>query len=108
MKEWTKEEMEAFLKEKQTGLLYFYTPMCGTCQVAGKMLTVIKQLLPDISVGKADLNYLPAMAERLEIESVPCLIVLNKGKIQEKIYAFQSVPYLYEKLKNIENVQTNG
>ncbi|WP_423408094.1 thioredoxin family protein [Heyndrickxia sp. MSNUG] len=108
MKEWTKEEMEAFLKEKQTGFLYFYTPMCGTCQVAGKMLAVIEQLLPDISGGKADLNYLLAMAERFEIESVPCLIILNEGEIQEKIYAFQSVPYLYGKLKIIENVQTNG
>jgi hypothetical protein len=93
--------METFLEEKRTGYLYFYTPMCGTCQVAGKMLTVIDQLLPEIPSGKADLNYLPEMAERFEIESVPCLIMLNKGEVQEKIYAFQSVPYLYEKLKGL-------
>ncbi|MBT2659497.1 thioredoxin family protein [Bacillus sp. ISL-45] len=101
MEEWTKSEMETFLEEKRTGYLYFYTPMCGTCQVAGKMLTVIDQLLPEIPSGKADLNYLPEMAERFEIESVPCLIVLNKGEVLEKIYAFQSVPYLYEKLKGL-------
>lgn len=101
MEEWTKSEMETFLEEKRTGYLYFYTPMCGTCQVAGKMLTVIDQLLPEIPSGKADLNYLPEMAERFEIESVPCLIVLNKGEPLEKIYAFQSVPYLYEKLKGL-------
>ncbi|MEG0381192.1 MAG: thioredoxin, partial [Kurthia sp.] len=29
-----------------------------------------------------------------EIESGPCLIVTEGGKVQEKIYAFQSVPYL--------------
>ncbi len=101
MEEWTKSEMDTFLDEKRTGYLYFYTPMCGTCQVAGKMLTVIDQLLPEIPSGKADLNYLPEMAERFEIESVPCLIMLNKGEVLEKIYAFQSVPYLYEKLKGL-------
>lgn len=102
MEEWTKAEMEAFLEEKRTGYLYFYTPMCGTCQVASKMLTVIEQLLPVVPSGKADLNYLPEMAERFEIHSVPCLIVLKKGEVQEKIYAFQSVPYLYEKLKELK------
>ncbi|RSD28333.1 thioredoxin family protein [Mesobacillus subterraneus] len=101
MKEWTKEDMNAFLEDKNTGYLYFYTPMCGTCQVAGKMLSVIEQLIPDIPSGKADLNYLPGMADRFEIESVPCLIILDKGDVKEKIYAFQSVPYLYEKLKGL-------
>jgi thioredoxin 1 len=108
MKEWTKEQIETFLDEKKTGYVYFYTPMCGTCQVAGKMLTVIEQLLPEMSSGKADLNYHFSMAERFEIESVPCLIVLNKGNVQEKVYAFQSVPYLYEKLKNVREVHTSG
>jgi thioredoxin 1 len=108
MKEWTKEQIETFLDEKKTGYVYFYTPMCGTCQVAGKMLTVIEQLLPETISGKADLNYHPSMAERFEIESVPCLIVLNKGNVHEKVYAFQSVPYLYEKLKNVREVHTSG
>ena len=99
MKEWTKSEMENFLEEKPTGYLYFYTPMCGTCQVASKMLTVVEQLLPNVPSGKADLNYLPEMAERFEIQSVPSLIVLRNGEVQEKIYAFHSVPYLFEKLK---------
>ena len=102
MEEWTKAGVEAFLKEKRTGYLYFYTPMCGTCQVASKMLTVVEQLLPDVPSGKADLNYLPEMAERFEIQSVPCLIVLKNGVVQEKIYAFQSVPYLFEKLKELK------
>lgn len=102
MEEYTKAEVETFLEERRTGYLYFYTPMCGTCQVASRMLTVVEQLLPDVASGKADLNYLPEMAERFEIQSVPCLIVLREGEEQEKIYAFQSVPYLYEKLKELQ------
>ncbi len=103
MEDLTRTEMETFLEEKRTGYLYFYTPMCGTCQVASKMLTVVKQLLPDLPSGKADLNFLPEMAGRFEIESVPCLIVLENGEVLEKIYAFQSVPYLYEKLKELKD-----
>lgn len=108
MKDWKKEDIDTFLANKSTGCLYFYTPMCGTCQVAGKMLTVIEQLLPNIDYGKADLNFIPEMAGKFEIESVPCLIIVNRGEVQEKIYAFQSVPYLYEKLKNLKNAQTSG
>ncbi|KIY23277.1 MULTISPECIES: thioredoxin family protein [Mesobacillus] len=102
MEDWNKTEIETFLAEKHTGYLYFYTPICGTCQLASKMLTVIEQLLPELRSGKADLNFLPEMAERFEIESVPCLILIKNGEVQEKIYAFQSVPYLFEKLTELQ------
>ncbi|HAQ06320.1 MAG TPA: thiol reductase thioredoxin [Bacillus bacterium] len=108
MMEWTNKEIDTFIGDKKSGYIYFYTPMCGTCQVASKMLSVIEKLLPELDSGKADLNFMPTMAERFEIESVPCLIIINKGDVQEKIYAFQSVPFLYEKLNTLAHVKTNG
>ncbi|MBS4173963.1 thioredoxin family protein [Bacillus sp. FJAT-49736] len=82
-------------------ILYLYTPLCGTCQVASKILGVIEELLPALQMFKADLNYFPKLAEEFQIESVPCLLLLQNGRLKEKIYAFQSVPYIYEKLKKI-------
>ncbi|MCJ7840304.1 thioredoxin family protein [Lederbergia sp. NSJ-179] len=99
MKESTKDEMLKALERKDSVVFYFYTPLCGTCQIAGKMLEIVEKMLPDLPFKKADLNYLPEMAETFSIESVPCLIHLHDGKIQNKIYAFHSVPYLYETLK---------
>ncbi|GIN56686.1 thioredoxin family protein [Lederbergia ruris] len=99
MKECTKDEIIDALENKESVVLYFYTPLCGTCQVAGKMLGIVEQMMDELPFKKADLNYLPEIAERFSIESVPCLIQLNEGKIQNKIYAFHSVPYLYEKLR---------
>ena len=99
MEQWTKEVFYKNLNSGNKGAFYLYTPMCGTCQVAGKMLEVIHEVLPDFPVGKADLNYNPDLADEFFIESVPCLLIYNNGEIQDKIYAFQSVPYLYEKLK---------
>lgn len=99
MKEWTSEEASAFLQEAETGLLYFYTPLCGTCQVASRMLEVVTAMNPHVEIGKINLNYAPALAEVFAIESVPCLVFIKEGRAIDSIYAFRSVPYLLEKMK---------
>jgi len=101
MKQWTKEEFLQKLVSGEKGAFYLFTPMCGTCQVASKMLSIVSELLPEFSLGKADLNYIPEIAEDYQVESVPCLLIFDRQMIKEKIYAFQSVPYLYEKLKQL-------
>jgi thioredoxin 1 len=58
--------------------------------------------LPDLKIGKANLNYVQEIAVLYEVESVPCLIITDNGTVKEKIYAFQSVPFLYETLKGVD------
>ncbi|MER2108396.1 MAG: thioredoxin family protein [Solibacillus sp.] len=99
MNEWTREQWEECAEREPLTAFYLYTPMCGTCAVASKMMDVVEQLLPNVAMGKANLNYTEQLAYDLQIESVPCLIVTRAGKVVDKIYAFQSVPYLYEILK---------
>lgn len=99
MEEWTIENWEQQLEQRHLAAFYLYTPMCGTCEVASKMLNVIESLLPDLQIGKANINYLQQLAFDYQIESVPCLLISRDGENVEKVYAFQSVPFLYEKLK---------
>ncbi|RHW42671.1 thioredoxin [Neobacillus notoginsengisoli] len=101
MKEWTSEELSAFLTSGKTGLAYFYTPLCGTCQVAGRMLEVIDALQPDLEIGKINLNYAPEFALTFGIESVPCLAFVKEGRAVDAIYAFRSVPYLLDKINTV-------
>lgn len=101
MQEWSRQEIEKAISGQETILIYLYTPMCGTCQMAGKMLAVIEQLPPDQKMGKADLNYMPQLAEKWGVESVPCLLIFRRGTLQEKIYAFRSVPYLLDHIRSI-------
>ncbi len=101
MQEWTEAEMKLAVDQGKTFCLYVYTPMCGTCQVASKILTVSLDLLPQLEVGKMNINFFPEVARQYEIESVPCLLIFNKGSLRNKIYAFQSVPYIYGLLKNL-------
>ncbi|MDR4889458.1 thioredoxin family protein [Fredinandcohnia sp. QZ13] len=96
MKEWQEQDIDFKLTNKHEFWLYLYTPMCGTCQVASKMIKVVDEILPHVTIGKSDLNYLPQKAMEWQIESVPCLLHMKDEKVIEKYYAFHSVPYLLE------------
>lgn len=98
MEIWTIEDWERAMESDQTAAFYLFTPLCGTCMVASRMLSVVGELLPSLPLGKADLNYTGQLAADYEIESVPCLLIYRKGQPVEKIYAFRSVPYLLDKL----------
>ncbi|SEM62681.1 Thioredoxin [Mesobacillus persicus] len=94
----SKEDIARFISTEKTGLIYFYTPICGTCQMASKMLEVVAQLTPTIKIGKADLNYMPELAKQFEVISVPCLLIIKDGVIVEKVFAFHSVLFLQDKV----------
>ncbi|PLT28078.1 thioredoxin family protein [Peribacillus deserti] len=98
---WREEQLTEAIDSGKPFGFYLFTPLCGTCQVASKMLGVTEQLMPQFKMGKADINYLPKLAELYRIESVPCLLLFTNGEVQKKIYAFQSVPFIYETLKEL-------
>ncbi|MGD7006709.1 thioredoxin family protein [Metabacillus sp. 84] len=93
------EKQLSSLIEEDRLILYLYTPFCGTCQLAKRMLTVVDETVPETDIHMANLNYLPGFPERWEVESVPCLLIFEKGKLHTKQYAFQSVEFLYKLIK---------
>ncbi|MED4352278.1 thioredoxin family protein [Schinkia azotoformans] len=96
MNEVKPEQWQQFLTMDGVQFIYFYTPMCGTCQLASKMLEVVNETISSLQINKCNLNYLPAIAAEYEIESVPCLTIWEDSQIVEKIYAFKSVTYIYD------------
>lgn len=98
LEKWTREQWEMKIEQEEQALFYLYTPFCGTCQVASKMMLVIEEMKQDLPIGQADLNYLEGVAVDYQIESVPCLLIAEKGRIKEKIYTFHSIPHLLEKI----------
>ncbi|WP_054955804.1 thioredoxin family protein [Paenibacillus dakarensis] len=63
-------------------IVFLYTPLCGTCGAARRMLDVTEKLLPDELILEADVNFLPAVVQRFQIRSVPALLAIS-GKPQE-------------------------
>ena len=93
------QEKELKRLEHETCLLYVYTPFCGTCQLAGRLLEVVDEMLPDVPFYKNNLNYFPTFAQENQIESLPFFIFYKNGRIVKKEYAFHSVSYLYDTIK---------
>jgi len=100
MMEWKLQDVERAFNQGELCTLFLYTPICGTCQIAKKMLTVVQELFPVLPMGMCNINYLPELAQQWSIESVPCLLIVKDGQIQEKVYAFKSVENIMNILKN--------
>ncbi|MBA2875665.1 thiol-disulfide isomerase/thioredoxin [Anoxybacillus caldiproteolyticus] len=95
------EQIDEAIEQEEIVCVYLYTPMCGTCQLASRMLEIVQELFPDIKFCKSDINYMPERAISWSIESVPCLLIFRNAQLEKKIYAFHSVPYLYETIKKL-------
>ncbi|MEK3980724.1 thioredoxin family protein [Psychrobacillus sp. FSL K6-2836] len=101
MNEWTLEQWNSHKKSGKLTMFYIYTPLCGTCQVASKMMQVVQEMKP-FSIGQANINYLENFAMDYHIESVPCLLIAKGDAVYKKIYAFQSVPFILDSIKSID------
>ncbi|WP_409302549.1 thioredoxin family protein [Peribacillus sp. SCS-155] len=101
MQEWQEHELNAAIQSKGNFCVFLYTPMCGTCQLASRILSISLELYPVVTCGKMNLNFLRHFPRQYEIESVPCLLVFKNGNLQNKIYAFHSVPYICDILKHV-------
>lgn len=77
----------------------FYTPLCGTCKLAERMLDIAMAAGISTPLYKANINFTPRLREKWQIESIPCLLVLKNGSPILKEYAMKSVDHLHSILK---------
>lgn len=85
-------------------VIYLYTPLCGTCKAARRMLEVAMHLLPqDLLVAEGDVNRLPELVQRYRISSVPALLVLpaDRSTDPEIFYSMGSVERMLEYIRRV-------
>lgn len=95
MKEMNGAELLDLLAQPGEPLAFFlYTPLCGTCKAARRMLEVAEHLLPpDLLVAEGNVNLLPQLVQSLKISSVPALLAVpgDRSSGPEILYSFGSV-----------------
>jgi thioredoxin-like negative regulator of GroEL len=80
-----------------------YTPFCGTCQLAERMLLIVQETGIKVPIRKLNINYAPSLRDRWAIRSVPCLVLLQHGEPAGFEYAMHAVDYLYVRLRSLED-----
>lgn len=87
--------------------LFIHTPFCGTCHIARKMLSTLEEVWQQEIFIDVNASLHPEFMERFKVESVPCLLIIQGNEVKERIYAFQSVPYLYGILEKYDTTQNS-
>lgn len=102
----TLNERELRIQIEQKGkpiAVFLYTPLCGTCKVARRMLEVSEHLLPEDIISAADVNMMPQIAQEYQIRSVPALLLMDRDRKHPPIirYRMGSVEELLEAIRSV-------
>ncbi|GIO55037.1 thioredoxin family protein [Paenibacillus cellulositrophicus] len=83
--------------------VFLYTPFCGTCKAARRMLEVAEHLLPEGIVADADVNMLPQVVQQYQIRSVPALLVTDANRSAKPSirYSMGSVEDLLQEIRGV-------
>jgi len=79
-------------------VVFLYTPLCGTCKLAERMLDIIMTLEPALPLFKSNINFLPQVSQSWRISSVPCIVIVGADQQKQMIYQMQGVDDLYQQL----------
>lgn len=80
----TKENFELeVLKADKPVLLDFWASWCGPCRMVSPIVDQIAQEMPNIKVGKVNVDEQQELSGRFNIMSIPTLLVFKNGKLAQ-------------------------
>lgn len=101
----TNQEFDKLFDQKEHAILLFYTPFCGTCKLAERMLEITLEAKKSDHINgyKCHVSHFQHFVTKWEIMSVPCVIFVKNGEVAQKLYAVESVSHLYTLFDSIFN-----
>lgn len=87
-------------EEKKMEILDFWAEWCGPCQMMKPIMEEFEGAHPEIKVTKVNIDEEEELAEKYEVSSVPCLVVVKNGEEVKRVVGMQSAKKL-EKLVGV-------
>jgi thioredoxin 1 len=73
------------LKEEKLSLVDFWAPWCGPCRAIGPILEeVAAEYGERVNIVKVNVDDNPATASQYGVQSIPTLLFIKNGKVQDK------------------------
>ena len=83
-------------------LVDFWAEWCGPCRAIAPILEeVAEERSTAVKVTKVNIDENPDLANRYEIRSIPTLLIINRGEIQDQIIGLVQKHAILTKLNDI-------
>ena len=96
----TKENFPAeFTKSDKPVLVDFWAVWCGPCQMMAPILHELETEMPDVQIGKVNVDEQMDLARQFRVVSIPTLIIFKNGQEVQRMVGVTSKEELKDALK---------
>jgi len=80
--------------------VFIYTPLCGTCAAARRMLEVVEHMLPEGILSEMNIHDIPELVQQFKISSVPAVMLFDgQQDVPKMVYRMSSVEHLLSEIR---------
>ena len=94
---------EEVLKKEGVVLVDFYANWCGPCMMLEPILEEISNSRGNYDIVKINVDENPVSTEKLNIDTIPTMIIYKDGKIIEKSIGLRQKEDIIEMIENAKN-----
>lgn len=96
----TKENFQAEItKSYKPVLVDFWAVWCGPCQMMAPILHELETEMPDVQIGKVNVDEQMDLARQFRVVSIPTLIIFKNGQEVQRMVGVTSKEELKDALK---------
>lgn len=96
----TKENFQAEItKADKPVLVDFWAVWCGPCQMMAPILHALEAEMPDVQIGKVNVDEQMDLARQFRVVSIPTLIIFKNGQEVQRMVGVTSKEELKDALK---------
>lgn len=81
-------------------LLDFWASWCGPCRMVAPILDELSAEMPEIRIGKVNVDEQPALAEAFRVTGIPMLVVMKNGRPVAKTIGAQPKEHIRQLLNS--------